>query len=161
MKENEKKIKRVKRPSGKPKTHNRRPAAGDHHPGPWRSELWPHLDSIRKLRLARRTWAQVAEAIHQAGGPKVAATTCYNFYKRAVNLSRKGKLPLGFVDPFQGQVVAPEPAEPGAAPQRAPADEPRLTPREAKERIRRLAEKQRQRAAKEREEQQKLRPYQP
>lgn len=117
MKESEKKIKRVKKSPGKPKKHHRRPAAGDAHPGPWRSELWPHLDSIRKLRLARRTWVQVAEAIHQAGGPKLAATTCYNFYKRAVNLSRKGKLPLGFVDPFAApaQPASPAPEAPPAA----------------------------------------------
>lgn len=77
--------------------------------------MWPHLDSIRKLRLARRTWAQVAEAIDQAGGPKVAASTCLNFYKRAVKLSRKGKLPLGFVDPFATQ-PAPAPPQPPTVP---------------------------------------------
>jgi hypothetical protein len=146
MKGNEKKIKRVKKSPGRLKKHGRRPAAGDAHPGPWRSELWPHLETIRKMRLRRHTWAQVAEAVHQAGGPKLAATTCYNFYKRAVNLSRKGKLPLGFVDPSAG---APEPAptQPASAPTAPTADKPlsgRAAREQLKARVRDIAQEERQ-----------------
>jgi hypothetical protein len=82
------------------------------HPKPHDSPLWAHLELIRKMRLGRRPWREIAEAIEKAGGPKVAFNTVHNFYKRVANRAKSGKgLPLGFEDPFSGAPLAP-PAAP-------------------------------------------------
>jgi len=61
------------------------------HPKPFQSALWPHLPLIRKLRLARKTWPEVAAEL--AGlGVHMNPWAIGRFFKRA----QKGKLPAGF-----------------------------------------------------------------
>jgi hypothetical protein len=88
------------------------------HPKPHDSPLWAHLELIRKMRLGRRPWREIAEAIEKAGGPKVAFNTVHNFYKRVANRAKSGKgLPLGFEDPFSGTPLSPRaaPSQPAGA----------------------------------------------
>jgi hypothetical protein len=95
-------------------------------PKPHESPLWPHLQLIRTMRLGRHTWAEIAEAIHKAGGPKAAVNTVYQFYKRVAERAKKGKgLPLGFEDPFAGTNAPPAPARPSAGTPPEPAPSPR------------------------------------
>jgi hypothetical protein len=69
----------------------------DHLPSrPWRSLLLPHLDEIRAMRRARRTWREIATHLRAAHGIKIAPSNVYRFFKRAV---QGRKLPLGFEDP--------------------------------------------------------------
>jgi hypothetical protein len=64
-------------------------------PRPWRSLLLPHLDEIRALRMARRTWREIASHLKATHGIKIAPSNVYRFFKRAV---QRKKLPLGFED---------------------------------------------------------------
>jgi hypothetical protein len=129
-------------------------------PKPHESPLWPHLQLIRTMRLGRHTWAAIAEAIHQAGGPKVAVNTVYQFYKRVADRARKGKgLPLGFEDPFAG-TPAPAPAQPGppsrtggAAPAAPRSDNPKGTSSAREKYIRHQAEFMKQKAQQPKHEQ--------
>ena len=61
------------------------------HPRPWRSSLWPHLERIRKLRLARKSWLEVAAELETLG-VRVSPQAIGRFFDRA----RKAKLPAGF-----------------------------------------------------------------
>ena len=72
------------------------------HPRPWRSSLWPHLDRIRKLRLARKSWLEVAAEL-QTLGVQVSPQAIGRFFDRA----RKAKLPVGF-EPGRVYEVQPE-----------------------------------------------------
>ncbi|HEY0790252.1 MAG TPA: hypothetical protein VGD78_04230 [Chthoniobacterales bacterium] len=94
-------------------------------PRPNQSPLWDHLELIRTMRMGRHTWAEIAEGIKDAGGPKVGLTTVYNFYKRAVDRARKGKpRPFGFEDPF-ANLASPGPkAKPVRPAAEAPASPP-------------------------------------
>ena len=66
----------------------------DHLPHrPWRSLLLPHLDEIRTMRRARRTWREIAGHLRAAHGIKIAPSNVYRFFKRSV---QRRKLPLGF-----------------------------------------------------------------
>ncbi len=68
----------------------------DHLPSrPWRSLLLPHLDEIRAMRRARRTWREIAAHLRATHGIKIAPSNVYRFFKRAV---QRKKLPLGFED---------------------------------------------------------------
>ena len=62
-------------------------------PRPWRSLLLPHLDEIRAMRRARRTWREIAAHLRATHGIKIAPSNVYRFFKRAV---QRRKLPLGF-----------------------------------------------------------------
>ena len=62
-------------------------------PRPWRSLLLPHLDEIRAMRRARRTWREIAAHLKATHGIKIAPSNVYRFFKRAV---QQKKLPLGF-----------------------------------------------------------------
>jgi hypothetical protein len=53
------------------------------HPGPHRSELWPHLEKIRACRRKKKTWQAIAKELGQTGGIKLTAGTVRNFFKRA------------------------------------------------------------------------------
>ena len=68
----------------------------DHfRPRPWRSLLLPHLDEIRAMRRARRTWREIADHLRATHGIKIAPSNVYRFFKRA---AQRKKLPLGFED---------------------------------------------------------------
>jgi hypothetical protein len=64
-------------------------------PRPWRSLLLPHLDEIRAMRRARRTWREITAHLRATHGIKIAPSNVYRFFKRAV---QRKKLPLGFED---------------------------------------------------------------
>ena len=94
----------------------------EQHPGPYQSPLRPHLETIRAMRRARKTWQQIAEHLQQAHGVKTSFTTVYNFFKRVTERARKGKslLPLGYEEAPPAAVPA-GPAQPvGAPPPRQP-----------------------------------------
>src|ERR1700758_640093 len=70
--------------------------AHDHlPPRPWRSLLLPHLDEIRAMRRARRTWREIAADLRSMHGIKIAPSNVYRFFKRT---GQRKKLPLGFED---------------------------------------------------------------
>ena len=84
-------MKNIKRP----KRHNRRPAVGNNHPPPNASELWAHVETIKRMRLGRRrSWVQISEALRDEG-VDVAPVTIYNFLKRYARRARAGTLPSG------------------------------------------------------------------
>ena len=61
---------------------------------PFQSSLEPHLETIRALRLKRRTWRQVAETLKTEHGLEIDPAAVYKFFKRRV---RPGaRQPLGF-----------------------------------------------------------------
>jgi hypothetical protein len=59
--------------------------------GPFQSALWPHIDMIRKLRLARRTWASIADEL-QKMGVSTSPQAIGQFFRRA----KSGKRPCGW-----------------------------------------------------------------
>lgn len=70
----------------------------DPWPGrPFQSSLEPHLETIRALRLKRRTWQQVAETLKAEHGLEINRTAVYKFFKRRVRPS--ARQPLGFPAP--------------------------------------------------------------
>jgi hypothetical protein len=64
------------------------------HPGPYASQLWPHLESIRTLRRRRKTWRAITKHLDDACGIKLGVWTVRNFFKRATI----GRDPLGFTN---------------------------------------------------------------
>ena len=62
------------------------------HPGPYTSQLWPHLETIRSLRRRRKTWRAINKHLEDACGIKLGVWTVRNFFKRATS----GRVPLGF-----------------------------------------------------------------
>ena len=74
---------------------------GIRHPKPWQSELWPHLDLIRKRRLARASWPDIAVELKNLG-VSVHPDTVGRFFRRA----QSGKLPLG-LEPEPRQAASP------------------------------------------------------
>ncbi len=61
---------------------------------PFQSSLEPHLETIRALRLKRRTWRQVAETLKTECGLEIDPAAIYKFFKRRVRPS--ARQPLGF-----------------------------------------------------------------
>ena len=61
--------------------------------GPFQSVLWPHVDLIRKMRLTRKTWPQIAEELARLG-VRQDPWAVRRFFKRCQE--GKGKQPLGF-----------------------------------------------------------------
>ena len=61
------------------------------HPKPFQSQLWPHLDLIRKLRLSRRSWPEIAAELSTVG-IRMNPWAIRRFFKHA----QGRKLPLGF-----------------------------------------------------------------
>ena len=61
---------------------------------PFQSSLEPHLETIRALRLKRRTWRQVAAALKAEHGLEIDPAAVYKFFKRRVRPSTRQ--PLGF-----------------------------------------------------------------
>ena len=61
---------------------------------PFQSSLEPHLETIRALRLKRRTWRQVATTLKAEHGLEIDPAAVYKFFKRRVRPSTRQ--PLGF-----------------------------------------------------------------
>jgi hypothetical protein len=66
----------------------------DAHPKPYKSPLWPHLETIRLLRRQRKTWVAIAAHLEQTNGFKTSFRAVHKFFKRAST----GHTPLGFND---------------------------------------------------------------
>lgn len=62
------------------------------HPGPWGSQLWDHLEEIRRLRRARTKWKDIAKAL-EAQNVTITASALRNFFVRSRD--PKLKLPAG------------------------------------------------------------------
>ena len=61
------------------------------HPAPFQSALWEHVDLIRKLRLARKTWPQIAAELGRMG-VRINRSSVRRFFKR---LQDRKEMPLG------------------------------------------------------------------
>jgi hypothetical protein len=61
------------------------------HPAPFQSALWEHVDLIRKLRLARKTWPKIAAELGRMG-VRINRSTVRRFFKR---LQGRKEMPLG------------------------------------------------------------------
>ena len=86
------------------------------HPKPFHSALWPHLDEIRKMRLARRSWPEIADKLRESG-VRIDRSSVQKFFKRA----QKSKVPLGFSDGVEPRTVQ-------VSVQRVPSDLPMIGP---------------------------------
>jgi hypothetical protein len=75
----------------------KRKAPPRQHPPRGGSALWAHLDTIRAMRRARRTWAEIALVLERDHGIKTSLGTVRNFFKRA-----SANVPLGFEMPANG-----------------------------------------------------------
>jgi hypothetical protein len=74
-------------------------------PKPYQSPLWAHLETIRKLRWKRRTWAAIALHLKESYGVETTASTVFKFFKRAAI----GRVPIGFTDTPIRTVVPSKP----------------------------------------------------
>ena len=74
------------------------------HPKPY-NLLWRHLETIRKLRRKRRTWAAIALHLKESHGVETTAATVFKFFKRAAI----GRVPIGFTDVTISTVVPSKP----------------------------------------------------
>ena len=75
------------------------------HPKPYQSLLWAHLETIRKLRRKRQTWAAIALQLKESHGVGTTAATVFKFFKRAAI----GRVPMGFTDATISTVVPSKP----------------------------------------------------
>jgi hypothetical protein len=91
------------------------------HPKPFQSQLWPHLDLIRKLRLSRRSWPEIAAELSTVG-IRMNPWAIRRFFKRA----QGRKLPLGFGAVATPAPVATPPAQPAV--RKSPRAEDLLKP---------------------------------
>jgi hypothetical protein len=94
----------------------------EHHPRPFESPLRPHLETIRSLRRAHKTWQEIARILREEHGVKTSASTVHNFFKRVTERARKGKdaLPLGYEE-----AAPPQPSIPTGSPQPVHEQPPR------------------------------------
>jgi hypothetical protein len=67
--------------------------------------LWRHLETIRKLRRKRQTWAAIALHLKESHGVETTAETVFKFFKRATI----GRVPIGFTDVTISTVVRSKP----------------------------------------------------
>jgi hypothetical protein len=74
-------------------------------PKPYQSPLWAHLETIRKLRRKRQTWAAIALHLKESHGVETTAATVFKFFKRAAI----GRVPIGFTDAPISTVVPSKP----------------------------------------------------
>jgi len=88
-------------------SHGRRFAGTKSRVGPFQSALWPHIDMIRKLRLARKTWATIADEL-QKMGVSTSPQAIGQFFRRA----KSGKRPCGWE---QEMTCTSEQAQPKAS----------------------------------------------
>ena len=77
-------------------------------PKPYKSPLWPHLETIRSMRRAHKTWAEIADHLEQTHTLKTDFTTICNFFRR---VSKRKKQPLGF-EPESFAAPEPDAAQP-------------------------------------------------
>ena len=61
------------------------------HPAPFQSRLWEHAELIRKLRLARKTWPEIAAELGRMG-LRINRSSVRRFFKR---LQDRKQMPIG------------------------------------------------------------------
>jgi hypothetical protein len=93
--------------SEKPKPKGKRPGPGTNHPAPFDSALWKHLDDIKRMRLGRKTWVQIAQHLATVG-VTVHPVTVFRFIQR---VSRRKSLPLGY-QPIETPLMQTPPPKP-------------------------------------------------
>ena len=54
-------------------------------PKPGESPLWPHLETIRSMRRARKSWVVIAFELRKSHGIETTSSTVYRFFKRAAD----------------------------------------------------------------------------
>ena len=74
-------------------------------PKPYQSPLWAHLETIRKLRWKRQTWAAIALHLKESHGVETTAATVFNFSSEPPF----GRVPIGFTDAPISTVVPSKP----------------------------------------------------
>jgi IS5 family transposase len=105
-----------------------KPAMPKEHPKPFQSSLWPHLETIREMRRARKMWTEIAEHL-KTKGVTVSYRTVRNFFLRT--RSPKRRIPAGFeealgVVPKERAAVPSGPAQPATErPDYEPFEEPK------------------------------------
>jgi hypothetical protein len=128
-------------------------------PGPYRSQLIPHVDKIRAWRRSGKTWKQVTEELAKLDPPvHTDPATAYRFIMRW----KKRPYPYGkdqAPEPAQAASPSPAPDQKAAGPVPPSEDNPKTSAREAAEKARRFNEERQQQQAKELREK-KFRPYQ-
>lgn len=150
-----------KKPKPKPtRAYNR--TMPENPPKAFQSPLWPHLEEIRSLRRARKTWLEIAEHLQQRHGLKITLRAVRNFFVRATNPNRR--IPAGLEEhvhapPRHPAPVPPPsnalPVPPAAAPNPLEEQDPLLRIEEPpkvegiNERKRRLLREQREREQRE------------
>ena len=75
------------------------------HAKPYQSPLWEYLETIRRLRRKRQTWAAIALHLKESHGLATTSATVFKFFKRTVT----GRIPIGFADVGKSP-VAPNPS---------------------------------------------------
>src|SRR5215469_15181613 len=76
--------------------------------GPGQSPLWPHLETIRSMRRARKSWAEIVVHLEQTHGLKCNRESVYRFFKRAAEATRSPNVEAVLVSKESG--AAHEPA---------------------------------------------------
>jgi hypothetical protein len=66
-------------------SHTEVSAVKDHRVRPAESPLWPHLEEIRSMRRARKSWAAIALQLREAHGIETTRENLYRFFQRAAN----------------------------------------------------------------------------
>jgi hypothetical protein len=51
--------------------------------GPGQSPLWPHLETIRSMRRARKSWSSIALYLEEAHDLKTSESSIRRFFQRA------------------------------------------------------------------------------
>jgi hypothetical protein len=94
------------------KRRRRRNPAPIEHPPAWGSLLWPHLDTIRAMRHAHKTWLQITHHLHTMHGITITHRAVRNFSKRVEKAILENRpMPVGsrFPSPVDKPVqAAPE-----------------------------------------------------
>lgn len=85
---------------------------------PFQSSLEPYLETIRALRLKRRTWRQVAATLKIEHSLEIDPAAVYKFFKRRVRPTTRQ--PLGF--PTLPTATSGSSAAPATAPPPAPSE---------------------------------------
>jgi hypothetical protein len=85
------------------------------HPRAWNSALWDHVETIRALRRARKTWKEIGLHLEQAHGLRLAHRTIRNFYVRYTRRLRQQKFPAGYEPEALAPALQAKPEPPAPA----------------------------------------------
>ncbi len=71
---------------------------------PYTSALETHVETIRSLRLKKKTWREIAILLSEEHGYKTSYQNCFQFFKRYT----KRSAPLGFPERKKGSAIMSE-----------------------------------------------------